>query len=201
MKRGNLVGGIICLVIAGFLAVANIMLPPERLMFQIGDANMPWVPPVVLAIIGIVLLATARKGRDEAERSEKPKMVVDPEKESLNKRLETIAWGLFLIMLGGFMFVPHEIIKGGWWSIGVGLIMLGLNAARYWKGLKMSGFTTVLGILSVIGGVLDLTGLVKIEGAVLLIILGAYLLLRPWFEKRQLFGKAEEADTVDPNAL
>ena len=201
MKRGNLVGGIICLVIAGFLAVANIMLPPERLMFQIGDANMPWVPPVVLAIIGIVLLATARKGRDEAERSEKPKMVVDPEKESLNKRLETIAWGLFLIMLGGFMFVPHEIIKGGWWSIGVGLIMLGLNAARYWKGLKMSGFTTVLGILSVIGGVLDLTGLVRIEGAILLIILGAYLLLKPWFEKRQFFGKAEETDAVDPNAL
>lgn len=194
MKRGNLVGGIICLAIAGILAVANIMLPPERLMFRIGDANMPWVPPVVLAIIGIVLLATARKGRDEAEGPETPKIVVDPEKEALNKRLETIAWGLFLIMLGGFMFVPHEIIRGGWWSIGVGLIMLGLNVARYLNGLKMSGFTTVLGILSVIGGVLDLVGLVKAEGAILLIILGGYLLLKPWFEKRQLFGKAEEAN-------
>ena len=32
-----------------------------------------------------------------------------------------IAWGCFLIMLGGFMFVPQEIVNGGWWSIGVGL--------------------------------------------------------------------------------
>jgi hypothetical protein len=72
--------------------------------------------------------------------------------------------------------------------------MLGLNAARYWKGLKMSGFTTVLGILSVIGGALDLAGLVKIEGAILLIVLGAYLLVKPWFDKQRLFGKAEEAD-------
>jgi hypothetical protein len=193
MKKGNLVGGIICLAIAGILAVANIMLPPERLMFQIGDANMPWVPPVILGIVGIVLLATAGQGQGE-EQPEKPEMVIDPEKEALNKRLETIAWGLFLIMLGGFMFVPHEIIRGGWWSIGVGLIMLGLNAARYWKGLKMSGFTTVLGILSVIGGALDLAGLVKIEGAILLIVLGAYLLVKPWFDKQRLFGKAEEAD-------
>jgi len=29
------------------------------------------------------------------------------------------------------------------------------------------------------------------EGAFLLLILGAYLILKPWFEKRRLFGKAE----------
>ena len=69
-------------------------------MFQIGDANVPWLPPAVLAIIGIALLATALKGQDEAEGSEKPKVVIDPEKEALNKRLETIAWGLFLIVCG-----------------------------------------------------------------------------------------------------
>ena len=40
----------------------------------------------------------------------KAKPVIDPEKASLNKRLETIAWGMFLIMLGGFMFVPKETI-------------------------------------------------------------------------------------------
>ena len=100
------------------------------------------------------------------------KTVVDPQKAALNKRLETIAWGCFLIMLGGFMFVPGEIIRGGWWSIGVGLIMLGLNAARYFNGLRMSGFTTFLGILSIIGGVLDLVGLEGISGAILLVVLG-----------------------------
>ena len=117
---------------------------------------------------------------------------IDPEKAALNKRMETMAWGAFLIMLGGFMFVPEEIIKGGWWSIGVGLIFLGLNAARYFNRLKMSGFTTVLGVISVIGGIVQLFGVKDLEGAFLLIILGAYLILKPWFDKRKLFGKAEE---------
>mgnify|MGYP001817680070 CR=1 FL=1 len=30
------------------------------------------------------------------------------------------------------------------------------------------------------------------KGAILLIVLGAYLLVKPWFDERQLFGKAEE---------
>lgn len=193
MNKSKLVGGIICLVIAGFLAVANLTLPPEDLMFQVGDVNMPWVPVVVLGIIGIVLLATSGKAPEEEQASEKAEVVVDPGKAALNKRLEGMAWGLFLVMLGGFMFVPEEIIRGGWWSIGVGLIMLGLNGTRYFNGLKMSGFTTFLGIISVIGGVLDLVGLEGVNGAILLIVLGGYLILKPWFEKQKLFGKAEEA--------
>ena len=55
MKKSNLIWGIICLVIAGGLTIANLRLPPESLMFKFGDVNMPWVPPVVLGIIGIIL--------------------------------------------------------------------------------------------------------------------------------------------------
>jgi len=188
MDKSKAIGGIICLVIAGVLTIANLRLPPEDLMFQIGDINMPWIPPIVLAIVGIVLLATMKQ-----PQVKKAEMIIEPEREALNKRLETIAWGAFLIMLGGFMFVPEEIIRGGWWSIGVGLIFLGLNAARNFSGLRMSGFTTFLGIVSVIGGVLDLVGMEGVNGAVLIIVLGGYLLLKPYFEKRQIFGKAEES--------
>jgi uncharacterized membrane protein len=191
MNKSRLIGGLICLAIAGLLTVANLRLPPENLMFQIGDVNMPWIPPIVLGIIGIVLLATAFRGTQAQEEEEQ--IVIDPDKAALNKRLETMAWGAFLILLGGFMFVPDEIIKGGWWSIGVGLIMLGLNAARYFSGLRMSGFTTFLGIISVIGGILDLVGIEGINAAILLIVLGGYLILKPFFDKRQLFGKAEQS--------
>ncbi|GAP13502.1 hypothetical protein LARV_01256 [Longilinea arvoryzae] len=118
---------------------------------------------------------------------------IDTQKIELNKRLETTAWGLFLVMLGGFMFVPKNLAPDGLWSIGVGLIMLGLNVARYFNKIRMSGFTTVLGILAIIGGVVQLLGVKNMEGAFLLIILGVYLLLRPWFEKRKLFGKAEQS--------
>jgi hypothetical protein len=190
MNKSKLIWGVICLVIAGMLVVANLTLPPENLMFMVGDTNMPWIPPVVLAIVGIFLLATASQP-EKAKEPSPTAVTVDPNKAALNKRLETIAWGCFLIMLGGFMFVPEEIVNGGWWSIGVGLIMLGLNAARYFTGLRMSGFTTFLGLLSVIGGVIELVGWTALDGAVLLIVLGSYLILKPWFDKRQLFGKAE----------
>ena len=191
MKKSNLIWGIICLVIAGGLTVANLRLPEDSVMFMFGDVNMPWVPPVVLGIIGIILLATVNQPEEKKEAQ--AEINVDPDKAALNKRLETMAWGLFLVMLGGFMFVPHEIIRGGWWSIGVGLIFLGLNAARYFNGLRMSGFTTFLGILSIIGGIFDLVGMESVNGAVLLIVLGGYLILKPYFDKRQLFGKAEQS--------
>ena len=119
--------------------------------------------------------------------------VQNPEKVALNKRLENIGWGLFLIMLGGTALVPDEAVSPGWWSIGVGLIMLGLNVARYFNQIKMSGFTTFLGIVSIISGVLQLMGLNELGGAIFLIVLGSYLLIKPWFDRRQLFGKAEES--------
>lgn len=115
---------------------------------------------------------------------------IDPGKAALNKNLERMAWGFFLIMLGGLMFIPQA--PDGLWSIGVGLIMLGLNAARYLNGIKMSGFTTVLGILAAVGGVVQLFGVDGVEGAFLLIILGAYLVMKPWFDQQKLFGKADQ---------
>ncbi len=193
MNKSKLIWGIICLVLAGALAVLNLTLPPESLMFQIGDQNMPWVPPVVLGIVGIVLLATAGEAEKETAQAAQPQAVQDPEKAALNKRLETVAWGLFLIMLGGFLLVPHDVVAKGIWSIGVGVIMLGLNAARYFNKIKMSGFTTFLGILSLLGGIAELLGMTSLDGALLLIILGAYLIFKPWFEKQKLFGKAEES--------
>ena len=188
MNKSRLIWGIICLALAGLLTVLNLRLSPDKLMFTVGDTNMPWVPPVVLGIVGIVLLATAGRGEKEVTQP----AYVDEEKVALNKRLETIGWGCFLIMLGGFMFVPHTVVAKGFWSIGVGVIMLGLNVARYFYKIKMSGFTAFLGVISLVSGVLQLFGLHTLEGAILLIVLGAYLIVKPWFDKRQLFGKAEE---------
>jgi len=82
--------GIVSLVIAGALAVLNLTLPPESIWFDIGYGNMPWVPPVVFAIAGIVLLATAVSGKKESAPSAQPPVVQDPAKAALNKRLEMI---------------------------------------------------------------------------------------------------------------
>ena len=192
MNKGRLIGGIICLALAVLLTVLIFVLPEGSVMFEVEGENVPFVPAIGLGILGIFLLATAGSS-GKATPEEKEEIVIDPEKAALNKRMETIGWGLFLVMLGGFILVPGELVAKGLWSIGVGLIMLGLNAARYFYGIRMSGFTTVLGIISLISGVAQLLGMHTLEGALLLIILGAYLILKPWFEKQQLFGKAEES--------
>jgi len=191
MNKAKLIWGIVCLLLAAVLGVLSIVLPEDSMIFYAGEENLRWVPAVILAIVGIILLATMGQPAEKKDEA-KPEVAIDPEKAALNKRLEGMAWGAFLIMLGGFMFIPDEIVDHGWWSIGVGLIFLGLNAARYFNGLRMSGFTTFLGIISLIGGVLGLFGL-DVDGAVLLIVLGGYLILKPYFDKRQLFGKAEQS--------
>jgi hypothetical protein len=122
--------------------------------------------------------------------TEQPQLqnVPEEEKQTLNKRLESIAWGLFLIMVGGIAFVPDDRVPEGVWSIGVGLIMLGLNAARYFYGLKMSTFTIVLGFLALLTGIGDLFGLNLPVLAILLILIGANMILRPWFERGKTQG-------------
>ncbi len=197
MNKGRLIGGAICLAAALLIGVLFVALPEGRVTFIVNDTNMPFVPVIVLGILGVWLLVTARPSEEEVIAKttlDKEQEDVEPsEKAILNKRLETIGWGLFLIMLGGFAFVPYAVVPKGLWSIGVGLIMLGLNAARYFYGIKMSGFTTFLGVISVLSGVTQLLGMHHLDAAILLIILGAYLIIKPWFDKRQLFGKAEES--------
>ena len=114
-------------------------------------------------------------------------------KTTQNKRLESVALGLFLIMIGGMAFIPKQQIPQGVWSIGVGLILLGLNAARYYYKIRMSGFTTILGVIALITGIGELLG-VDLPGlAILLILLGVYIVLKPRLGENKLFGKAEDS--------
>jgi hypothetical protein len=101
---------------------------------------------------------------------------------AINERLEHIGWGLFLIMIGGLGLVPDEYVPEGLWLVGAGLIMLGLNGARYVKGIRLSGFTIVLGLIALFSGVGDMFGLDLPVLAILLILIGANMLLKPYLE-------------------
>jgi hypothetical protein len=71
-----------------------------------------------------------------------------------NIDLEAIAWGAFFILWGiteMFKFLPE-----GTGAVGIGLILIGLNAARSWTGRPTSGFTTTFGILALLLGGLEL---------------------------------------------
>src|SRR5512136_2869328 len=70
--------------------------------------------------------------------------------------LEAIAWGALFIFWGITELFPA--LPKGIGAIGIGLILVGLNAARYWTGQPTSGFTTTIGILAVLLGGLELAG-------------------------------------------
>ena len=101
---------------------------------------------------------------------------------SSNRNFEMAAWGALFIWWGItvlFTSLPHGV-----GAIGIGLILLGLNAARRLNGIPASGFTTTLGILALVLGGLELANVVLNLPfelpvfAILLITLGVIFLVR-----------------------
>jgi hypothetical protein len=65
------------------------------------------------------------------------------------------------------------------------VIILGLIAVRYTKGLQVSGFWLFLGALAVGTGLASVLGLDLPVFPILLVIAGAGILLRPLFDRRR----------------
>jgi hypothetical protein len=100
----------------------------------------------------------------------------------LNRNFETYAWAAFFVWWGItelFIFLPE-----GTGTVGFGLILIGLNVARWLNGMSTSAFTITLGILALILGGLELVGFflsLPFElpiFAILLIVLGVIVLVR-----------------------
>ena len=102
--------------------------------------------------------------------------------QTLNRRLETIAWGAFFVWWGITELFPS--LPGGMGAIGIGIILLGLNVSRSMSSIPASGFTTTLGILALVLGVLDFSrGILHLSFelpvfGILLIVLGVIFLAR-----------------------
>ncbi len=92
-------------------------------------------------------------------------------------------------MIGGLWLVPDEMVHEGTWLMGAGLIMLGLNAAHCYTGIKMSRFSIALGIIALAIGLTDFFGLDLPLVPILIILFGASIMggcspertsARPW---------------------
>ncbi|MCU0243521.1 MAG: hypothetical protein MUE80_01985 [Acidobacteria bacterium] len=94
------------------------------------------------------------------------------------RRLDEISLALVLVMTGALWLVPKTVLPEGSWLVGLGLIVLGLNAVRRLRGLRASGFGVIIGLVAFaagIGRIID-RDLPIIPG--LLIVLGAGLVIR-----------------------
>jgi hypothetical protein len=103
-------------------------------------------------------------------------------KAALDARLEGIGWGVLLVTIGTIWLLPEKHIPQGSWLITAGLILVGLNAIRYFNGIRMSGFSLVLGTLALLAGAGKLFARDVPLFAVALIAIGVCMLLMPLLE-------------------
>ena len=106
----------------------------------------------------------------------------------LSEMLEAVTWGALLVWWGVtelFSSLPH-----GTGAIGVGLILVGLNVTRALNGLSARVWSTMLGVLALVWGGLDLAGSLLYLSfemptfAILLIVLGVMLLGRALMQNK-----------------
>ena len=101
----------------------------------------------------------------------------------LNGRLETITWGIILILLSVLMIIPGD--QGNLFLLGTGVVFLGLNMARSALGISLNWFSITLGALALILGglgvlwpVLGIKTHVKVDiFPLILLAVGLYLLI------------------------
>ena len=104
------------------------------------------------------------------------------ETQSHKRDYEAIAWGAFFIWWGITELLPS--LPTGTGVLGIGLILLGLNAARHFSGIPTSRLSITIGILAVVWGGLELAGAFLTLPfeipvfAILLMVLGLIILAR-----------------------
>jgi hypothetical protein len=107
------------------------------------------------------------------------------------QRLDEIAMALVFIMTGGLWLAPKAMFPEGTWLAGLGLILLGLNAARRIRGVKTSGFGIIVGLIALAAGIGRIIGQELPLIPILLIILGAGLILRAAAGKENPAGRSD----------
>jgi hypothetical protein len=74
--------------------------------------------------------------------------------KTLDKRYETIAWGAGFVWIGVLGIIPGD--QSGIGILSIGLIFLGLNLARWLRKIPINGFSTTLGVLASLLGLVVL---------------------------------------------
>jgi hypothetical protein len=98
----------------------------------------------------------------------------------LSRDFDAIGWGALFVWWGISVLVTS--LPVGTVAIGTGVILIGVNVARKLSGVSINRFSTTVGILALVLGVLELAGVLLSLPfelpifAILLIVLGVIVL-------------------------
>ncbi len=120
------------------------------------------------------------------------------ERVALERRFEDIGWGVLFVAIGTIWLVPEKLVPHGSWLIAAGLILLGLNATRFFRGIRMSGFSLVAGILALIAGLGEFFAVGVPLFPIALIVIGLCSLVKPLLEKDRTLTGADRVGCCGP---
>jgi hypothetical protein len=103
-------------------------------------------------------------------------------KKTINRQMARVAWGSLLIWWGVVIMIDPLTIGIG--AMGTGMILLGINAFRWLKGIPTRQRTTQIGMIALVWGALDqaryMLGLpAGLSFALLLVVNGLAMLFAP----------------------
>ena len=95
-----------------------------------------------------------------------------------NKTLDSLAWGLFIILIGvgWYTGAVYEMDTGSYIAVGVGLILLGLNLTRNQMGFKISKFSLFVGLVALAIGVAGVLGYALDLFLTIVILIGLFII-------------------------
>ncbi|NIO04133.1 MAG: hypothetical protein GTN74_05820 [Proteobacteria bacterium] len=108
------------------------------------------------------------------EDTKKSEELKTTERSKLANKLSTAGWGLFFIWIGIVLLMKLDTGIG---LLGVGIITLGMQAARKYFNLNLEGFWVVVGLFFVVGGLWELFEAKLPLFPFLLIVVGLALLV------------------------
>ena len=93
------------------------------------------------------------------------------------KTLDSLAWGLFIILIGVGWYVgaAYGIDTGSYIALGVGFILLGLNLTRSQIGIKVSKFSLFVGLIALAIGVAGIVGYALDLFLTIIILIGLFI--------------------------
>lgn len=107
------------------------------------------------------------------------------EKHGLEKKIDSISWALFFIMIGCLWLMPEGSVPEGTWLVGTAIIIFGSSLIHYYNGLKVSGFWIVMGLIALGTGLSDILGVNIPVFPILIVIIGASIIVKPLLDKRK----------------
>ncbi len=89
------------------------------------------------------------------------------------RQIDSVAWAIFFIWVGAAMLAP---VPWGWFLVGIAVIILSVQFARWQMGMTIEGFWVACGAVCLVGGLWNVFALPWPLAPILLILLGVTLL-------------------------